>query len=124
MNKLVYLILVLSIFISCGPKQEQEKIEMVFEDGVEVVINHLEPYTIKGEATSLTLEKEFSIDTESDKMAELGLVGMSDFNIDSYGNIYIMLRQTSGNFIFKFDNKGNFITSFCRHVYRELPCPR
>jgi len=107
--------LILFIFISCGPKQEQEKIEMVFEDGVEVVINHLEPYKIKGEPTTLTLEKEFTIDTESDEMAEIGLVEMSDFNIDSNGNIYIMLRQTSENFIYKFDNQGNFIASFRRH---------
>lgn len=72
--------------MSCGPKQEQEKIEMVFEDGVEVVINHLEPYKIKDQPSSLHLEKEFAIDTESDEMAEIGLVGMSNFNIDSNEN--------------------------------------
>ena len=65
--------------------------------------------------STLTLEMVFTIDTESAEMAEIGLVEMSDFNIDSNGNIYIMLRQTSGDFIFKFDNQGNFITSFCRY---------
>jgi hypothetical protein len=85
------------------------------EDGLEVVINHLEPYAIKGESSSFALENVFSIDTENEEMAEIGLVEMSDFNIDSNGNIYIMLRQTSGNFIYKFDNRGKFITSFCRH---------
>lgn len=112
MNKLACLICLLCLLTCCGPKQD--KVERIIEDGVEVVINHLEPYTIKGEPNTLTLEKAFTIDTESDDMAEIGLVEMSDFNIDSNGNIYIMLRQTSGNFIYKFDNQGNFITSFCR----------
>jgi len=110
---LIIFLLVIITFISCGPKQD--KVERIIEEGVEVVVNHLEPYSIKGEPSSLVLEKVFTIDTESKKMAEIGLVGMSDFNIDSNGNIYIMLRQTSGNFIYKFDNQGNFITSFCRH---------
>ena len=110
---LFFLFLAMTLFfISCGPKEDS--VERIIEDGVEVVINRLEPYTIKGEPSTLTLEMVFTIDTESAEMAEIGLVEMSDFNIDSNGNIYIMLRQTSGNFIYKFDNQGNFITSFCR----------
>lgn len=113
MNKSACLICFLCLFIYCGPKQDT--IESTVEDGVEVVINHQEPYKIKGEPSTLTLEKEFAIDTESDEMAEIGLVGMSDFNIDSNGSIYIMLRQTKRNFIYKFDNHGKFLISFRRH---------
>jgi hypothetical protein len=112
LKKIILSFLVLFLASSCGPKQGQ--VERIIEDDVEVVINHLEPYRIKGEPTTLTLEKVFAIDTESDKMAEIGLVEMSDFNVDSFGNIYIMLRETSGNFIFKFDKQGTFMTSFRR----------
>ena len=112
MKRWVYPALFILLFSCCSKKEE--KVEKIIEDGVEVVINHLEPYKIIGQPSALQLEEVFSIDTESDEMAELGLVEMSNFNIDSVGNIYIMLRQTNGNFIFKFDNQGNFITSFCR----------
>ena len=112
MRKPICLIAILTVFIYCGPKQEQAQKTM--ENGVEVVLNHLDPYKNAGEPSALHLEEEFTIDTEGDAMAERGLVGMSDFNVDSNGNIYIMQRQTSGDFIYKFDNQGNFVTSFCR----------
>ena len=115
MNKLVYLILVLSIFISCGPKQEQEKIEMVFEDGVEVVINHLEPYKIKDQPSSLSLEKEFSIDTEDDSIAASGLTDIWAFNVDSSGNIYLLNSpRSTENLVYKFDSNGAFQISFLK----------
>lgn len=113
MRKSIILLSIILFLLYCSNKQDT--VERTIEDGVEVVVNHLEPYTIKGEPNTLTLENVFTIDTESNEMAEIGLVEMSDFNIDSNGNIYIMLRQTSGNFIYKFDNQGNFITSFRRH---------
>lgn len=112
MKRWVYPALFMLLF-SCCTKKEQ-KVEKIIENDVEVVINHLEPYKIEGEPSVLNLEEEFTIDTERDGMAEIGLVGMSNFTVDSVGNIYIMLRQTNDNFIYKFDNKGNFITSFCR----------
>lgn len=113
MRKCFCLVVIFCFLSTCV--QKQEKVERIIEDGVEVVINHPEPYKIEGEPSVLHLEEVFAIDTESDKMAEIGLVEMSDFNIDSNPNIYIMLRQTSGNFIFKFDNQGRFVTSFRRH---------
>jgi len=69
MKKLIYLILVLTLFLFCGTKQE--KVEKIMEDGVEVVLNHLEPYKIKGEPFTLHIEEEFTIDTEKDEIAEL-----------------------------------------------------
>lgn len=116
MKKIILLLSSVVIFCllpACVSKKD--KVERIIEDGVEVVINHLEPYMIEGEPSVLHLEEVFAIDTESDKMAGIGLVEMSDFNVDSNGNIYIMLRQTSGNFIFKFDDQGRFVTSFRRH---------
>lgn len=103
----------MSIFLYCAPKQE--KIERIIEDGIEVVVNHLEPYQIKGEPTTFILEEEFVIDTESEKMAEIGMTHLPIFGVDSIGNIYCLsLKDEKGNWFYKFDNQGNFIHSFGR----------
>ena len=108
MKKLIHLVLILSIFLYCAPKQE--KVEKIIEDGVEVVINHLEPYKMKEEPSTLNLEVEFTIDTEKDEIAELGVPDIRSFDIDSEGNIYFLLSRE--NFVFKFNKDGHFITSF------------
>jgi len=113
MKKLIYLVLILSIFLYCAPKKK--KIERIIEDGIEVVVNHLEPYQIKGEATTLILEEEFVIDMESEKIAEIGMSHISIFGVDSIGNIYCLSsKDEKGNLFYKFDNQGNFIHSFGR----------
>ena len=80
MKKLIYLALILSLLLCCGPKQD--KVERLIEDGVEVVINHLEPYKVEDRTSTLTLEQEMTIDTEKDEVAEIGLVDMETFDID------------------------------------------
>lgn len=113
MKKLIYLVLILSIFLYCAPKQE--KIERIIEDGVEVVVNHLEPYQIKGEPTTLILEEEFVIDTERDEIAEIGLTDIYGFDVDSGGNIYLFKPPwRKDNLICKFNRSGEFIISFGR----------
>lgn len=111
MKKLIYLVLILSIFLYCAPKQE--KVERILEDGVEVVINHIEPYKIKGEPSTFTLEEEFMIDLERDDLAEIGLTKIHDFAVDSIGNIYFSGSHGKENLIFKFDASGNYLKSFC-----------
>ena len=54
MKKFIYLILILSIFHNCASKQE--KVERVIKDGVEVIVNHLEPYQIKNEPITFMSE--------------------------------------------------------------------
>ncbi len=112
MRKLIYLVLIFSLFLYCFPKQE--KIEKIMEDGVEVVLNHTEPYKVKGEPVTLTIEEEFSIDTEKEKMLDIGLTGIETFDTDSEGNIYVIQWQARENFIFKFDKEGNYLVSFCK----------
>ena len=102
--------LILSLFFYCGPKQE--KVEKYMEDSVEVVVNHIEPYKIKGEPSTFTLEEELTIDTEKDDIAETGLTDIWSFDVDSEGYIYLLNRRSNENFIFKFDREGNFVTSF------------
>jgi hypothetical protein len=113
MKKLIYLISILLVFSCCGPKQQ--KIEKIMEDGVEVIVNHLEPYKIKGEPSTLHLEEEFTIDTEKDEIAEQGVTDIRAFDVDSEGNIYFFQeRESDKNLIYKFDKNGHFVTLFGR----------
>jgi len=110
MKRFISSILILFLFSNCGPGQE--KIERIMEDGVEVVVNYLEPYEIGVKPIALSLEKEFTIDTERDAIAELGLVDIGKyFDVDSEGNVYLVSPEGERNTIFKFDRKGNFVTS-------------
>ena len=104
------------MFVSCRPKQE--KVEKIMEDGVEVVLNHLEPYRIKGEPSNLLLEEELLIDMESKEIEETGLVDIDYFDVDSEGNIYIVnivSTEPEYKLVLKFDRKGKFISSFGRN---------
>ena len=117
-TKVVSTILLFSafmMFVSCRPKQE--KVEKIMEDGVEVVLNHLEPYKIKGGPSNLLLEEELLIDMESKEIEETGLVDIGYFDIDSENNIYvanIVSTDPEYKLILKFDRKGKFISSFGR----------
>lgn len=106
------LALILCFMVSCQDKEA--KIERYMEDGVEVIVNHLEPYKVKGEANTLHLDEEFTIDTENDALVEIGLTDILCFDIDSEGNIYILVRQAKKDAVYKFDQKGNFIRTFGR----------
>ena len=110
MRKLILLSLSISIFIHCGPKQD--KVERYIEDGVEVIVNHLDPYKIKGEPSNLILDKEFTIDTESEEMAEIGLSYILSFDVGSEGSIYFRALKNQDYLVFKFDKNGNFIKRF------------
>lgn len=107
---IVLFISIFIIFVSCVPKQE--KVDRIIEDGVEAIINHLEPYQI-GDISSFSLEEIFKIDTEEDKIANLGIADIRGFEVDSVGEIFI-LRNISGerDFIFKFDRNREFVKSF------------
>jgi hypothetical protein len=94
--------------------EKQESVEIYMEDGVEVIVNHLEPYKIKGEPSQLNLEEEIVIDFERDDLAELGIKEFRGFDVDSEGNIYFVFPYRKENQIFKFNKYGKFKTSFGR----------
>jgi hypothetical protein len=98
------------ICASCSPTQE--KIERYTEDGVEVVINHLEPYKIEGESISFEINKDYRIDLEPEEIAELGISDVESLEVDSDGNIYFLVRKASENSIYKFDSYGKYANSF------------
>jgi hypothetical protein len=109
MKKIAILIAALTFFPFCISKES--KVEKVLDDGVEVVINHLEPYKIKGQPATLILEKEFSIDTEREDIVKTGLGQLHTFDLDSEGNIYLIDAKPQKNTIFKFDRNGSFVSS-------------
>lgn len=110
---MILLVSVLSLLICCSPKQEE--VERIMEDGVEVAINPSEPSKITGEPSTLLIEKEFSIDTEKDKIAKFGLTDIQGFDVDSEENIYCFKPPlTQEKLVFKFDKNGKFITAFGR----------
>ncbi|MDH4271802.1 MAG: 6-bladed beta-propeller [Candidatus Aminicenantes bacterium] len=81
---------------------------------MEVVLNHLEPYSLPGVPSALELEEDFSIDTESDEATAASLFGIDDFSVDSEGQIYVAQRPKSVDAILKFDRNGRFLASFGR----------
>lgn len=84
------------------------------EDGVEVILNQMDPYTIEGLSSNLNLEQEMTIDTEQEEILKTGLVDIETFDVDNEGNIYLISWTSSENFVYKFDTKGEFIKSFVR----------
>ena len=119
-NEIPILKLLIIIFLSVlfcftfGCQKQADELEKNMEGGVEVIINHLEPYKVKGEPTSLTLDEELIIDLERNDIAALGISDITGFNVDSDGNIFFGSFRSSQNFIFKFNNNGKYINSFCR----------
>jgi hypothetical protein len=111
--KKVILIVFVSIFVfDCSP--QKEKVEKIIEGGTEVIINHVEPYRIPGEAANLSLEKELTIDFAGDDIGKLGIAATIDFEVDSKGNIYFFNANKEGDLIFEFDPDGDFVKSFGR----------
>ena len=112
MRILIFVVCIILAFTLWETKEQ--KVETIIEDGVEVVLNKIEPVKIKGEHPNLILIKEFVIDLERDDLAELGISDITGFDVDSEGNIYLGSYLSYENFIFKFDENGRYVSSFCR----------
>ena len=111
MEKYCCMFLCLISLTTCS--QEKGTIEKIVEEGVEVVLNHQEPYEISNMPSSLTLQKLFSIDTEDDSMAEKGITDIYLFDADESGNIFIMRPPTSkGDLVYIFSREGRLKSSF------------
>lgn len=98
----------LGILISCGARQP--KVDRVIEDGVEVVLNHFEPYGIKGQPSHLVLSEVARIDFEKAEYSGLGLKEPDYAEADSRGDIYVVEQYSDSEFfIYKFSSTGTFI---------------
>jgi hypothetical protein len=106
--------LILLILIVCACTSEPGKVDKIREDGVEVIINHREPYERQGEKTRLILEEIFTIDTEKEDLAKFGFSDIHSFDLDSEDNIYCLDQRNKTDVIFKFDSWGQYLMSFAR----------
>lgn len=113
MKKPISLFTGLILLIACGSKSP--RIEKAYEDGVEVIQNHLEPYHVLGRPLNCTLTEELRIDLENHEYADLGLKEPDVVEADSKGNIFIVEKfPDSEYFIYKFGADGRFIMKFGR----------
>ena len=112
MKRLLCLFIGMSFLVSCGSKQHQ--IDRIYENGVEVVLNHIEPYKIKGQPSELSLKKVLSIDLERNDLAEAGMGTAGEWDADDQGNIYVVCFKNKEDFIYRFDSTGKLTTSFGR----------
>jgi len=100
------------LLLSCGGRQS--RVDRIYEHGVEVVLNHIEPYQIKGQPSTFSLEKDLSIDTERTDLAEAGMGSVGEWDADDDGNIFAVGFKNRGNFVYRFDHSGQLTGSFGR----------
>ncbi|MGD9347488.1 MAG: 6-bladed beta-propeller, partial [Candidatus Aminicenantes bacterium] len=107
----IFILFALLIF---GCRHQQEQVEKALEDGVEVVLNHIDPHQIDRQSLSLKLEEVMILDTEDSEVVVTGLVDINAFQVDSGGNIYILSHRGENHFFYKFTPEGKFERSFGR----------
>lgn len=113
MRRPLCMLLWICFLASCADKDP--RVDKVLEDGVEVVLNHLEPYRVPGEPSAVVLEKEFVIDAESPDLFKAGLTNIFRFGVGADGSIYIAQRPRKDvPAVFKFDKAGRLQSSFGR----------
>ncbi len=104
-------IILITSFSFAGCRIEKKGPEVIRENGLEIVINH------KNQVNARKIIKFYqnillSINSRNDSIADIGLGDITDFDIDSEGNIYISNRRSSENVLYKFDKGGNFVMAF------------
>jgi len=112
MQKAIWCLFGAGLLISCA--NERTKIDKIHENGVEVVLNHIEPYRIKGQPSTLFLEKVLSIDMERADLAEAGMGTAGEWDADNDGNVFVVCFKNKENYIFRFDRDGRLTGSFGR----------
>jgi len=106
------MLLGMGLLASCG--DTELRVEKVIEDGVEVVLNHLEPYKIKGQPSTVSFGEILSIDLEREDLAKEGMGSGGEWDVDDDGNIYVVGFKNREDFIYRFDRTGLLTGSFGR----------
>jgi len=104
MKKLIYLILIISLFLCCGPKEE--KAEKIMIDGVTHIINPEKP--LKGE---ITLDIEKTLEINPYQYEEVGLGGF-DYVRDTDGEV--ILFDPNYTEAQRFNHNGEYLGSLVR----------
>jgi hypothetical protein len=110
----IILLLVMWSMVLCPACGLKDHIDRIYENGVEVVLNHREPYCIKGQPSTFSLEKVLSIDLERADLAEAGIGSAGEWDADNDGNIYVVGFKNKENFIYRFNRAGLLTDSFGR----------
>ena len=87
---------------ACG--EAPQKIDTIIEDGNEVILNHIEPYTLSGEPGAFSCRDEFVIDTEDDSIAGLGLTDIGLINQSYFDEFGVHAKMKNG-FLYRVDEK-------------------
>jgi len=112
MKKAPGIVLFIVFFMSCGGPQT--RIDRTYVNGVEVILNHREPYRIKGQPSTFSLEQVLLIDLERADLAEAGLLSGGEWDVDGDGNIYVVGFKNRENLVYRFDRSGRLTGSFGR----------
>ena len=112
MRKSFCVLLGVGFLVSCAGKDP--RVDKVIEDGIEVIVNHFEPYRIKGQPSKISLEEVLSIDLEREDLARAGLMGVGEWDVDDNGNIFVVGFKNTENFIYRFNPTGHLTGSFGR----------
>jgi hypothetical protein len=111
MKKYMCILLGIALSVYCGGRQPQ--VDKITENGAEVILNHLEPYELRGEPSHLRLAEETRIDFEKAEYSNLGLKEPSFAEADAQGNIYVVEQYSDSQFfIYKFSPSGKFLKKF------------
>lgn len=113
MKKTVWLAMLLLVIGGCA--RRENRVDKVIEDGIEVILNGMEPYKLPDVQSPVMLEEEWVIDLESGDVSKTGLYQIDTFAVDADGSIYILNLQSEKDHIFKFKPGGKFEKSFGRH---------
>ena len=111
MRKRLCILLGICLLGACSGGKPQ--VDKTIENGIEVVLNHINPYRVPNEHSVLSLEKEIVIDAEDPELLKAGLTDIFQFGVDSGGSIYIAQRpRKDASIIYKFDDQGRLLKSF------------
>jgi len=111
MKRLICLLIGISLILSCH--SNRARVDKIREEGVEVILNHLEPYVIKDRPSRLRLKPEVTIDLEKEEYAGLGLKMPEFADADSKGNIYLVEEFDAAEyFVNAFNSSGRLVGRF------------
>jgi hypothetical protein len=113
MKKIGMISALIAMMAACAAKEPQVQ-RTTDENGVDIVLNKIEPFRSKGAPAALDLEEEWSLDTGNDEIAKTGLAEIGAFDIDSRGNVYFAAPKADEKTILKFDLAGRPVAAFGR----------
>jgi hypothetical protein len=109
----VICLIALLLCLSCGGGGNG--VTRTIENGVEVIPNPADLAQLKKKPLVLTMEKVFSLDTEDDATAAIGVTDIVNFDVDRAGNILVLVPPTGPrDCVYKLSPGGRLLASFAR----------